>query len=321
MLMKGAVLATVLVALAGVGTSAHAGYPERPITIIVPFAPGGGDDATARLIASQLPDLIGQPVVVENRPGAGANIGIAAAARSEPDGYTVLYSSSAIIVNPSMPRGAPFDPFKDFAPVVDVGAAPNVFVVRPDSPFKSINDLIDAAKADPDAVDYSVPGLGGVSHLATELFMKKTDMKMTYVPFNGSGPGLQGLLNGTVDVFVANMASLLGQVRSGQLRALAQTGAQRYPDLADIPTLKELGIDVEAETSYHIYVPAGTPDDIRQMLTKSIQQVLTKPEIKAQIAKIGLPVTAGGPEAVTARLEREVPLWAEVIKGINLEAQ
>jgi len=321
MLTRRMILAAALVASAGFGTNAQAAYPERPITFLVPFSAGGGADIAARIVANYLPDVIGQPVVVENRPGAGANIGIAAAARSDPDGYTVLYTSSAIIVNPSMPRGAPFDPFKDFDPIVDVGAASNVFVVRPDSPFQTINDIIETSKSKPEGINYATPGLGGVAHLATELFMTRTGAKMTHVPFDGAGPGIQGLLNGSIDVFIANMASVLGPVQSGQLRAIAQTGAERSSDMPDLPTLKELGIDVEAATSYHIYVPAGTPEDIRKTLTESIQKVLAMPEVKSQIEKTGLPVTAGGPEAVTARLQREVPLWAEVIKGINLEAQ
>ena len=313
--------ATLALAAAGLTTGAEAAYPDRPITMIVPFAPGGGSDLCGRIVANYLPEVIGQSVVVENRPGAGANIGIAAVARADPDGYTLLFTSSAIIVNPSMPRGAPFDPYKDFVPLVDVGAAPNVFVVRPDSEYKSIQDIIDIAKSKPDGINYATPGIGGVSHLATELFMSKTGVKMTHVPFDGAGAGVQGLLNGSIDVLIANMASVLGPVKAGQLRALGQTGAERFPDLPDVPTLRDLGIDVVAETSNLIFAPAGTPEDVQKTLVESIRKVLAMPNVKAEILKLGFPLTNGGPDVLKARLDREIPIWRDVIKSINLQAQ
>jgi tripartite-type tricarboxylate transporter receptor subunit TctC len=300
---------------------AEAAYPDRPITMIVPFGPGGGSDLCARILAEYLPAEIGQSVVVENRPGAGANIGIAAVARSEPDGYTVLFTSSAIIVNPSMPRGAPYDPFKDFAPIVDVGAAPNVFVVRPDSEYKTLEDLIRISKEKPEGLNYATPGIGGVSHLATELFMAKSGAKMTHVPFDGAGAGIQGLLNGSIEVLIANMSSVLGPVQAGQLRAIGQTGPERFKDMPDVPTLKESGIDVEAATSNMIFVPAGTPEDVQKKLVETIQKVFAMPEVKAKVEKLGLPLANGGPDAVKARLDREIPMWAEVIKNTKLEAQ
>lgn len=312
-----------LVTAAGIGLAspaqAQTNYPVRPVTFIVPFAAGGGSDGIARLLANYLPEILGQPIVVENRPGAGANIGITAAARAQPDGYTILVTSSAIIVNPGMPRGAPFDPFKDFVPLVEVAAGANTLVVLPDSPVKDIAGLTARSKETPQGLNYASPGVGGVSHLTGELFKRQTGTNMTHVPFNGAGPATQALMNGSIDLLIANLISTSGPVSAGTMRALAQTGSTRAAAMPDVPTLQELGVDVVSETIQALFAPAGTPPEIQQKLVEAVLSLLERPDIRSTIDKMGLTMTAGGPDVLGARLQKEVPMWKQIISDAKIE--
>ncbi|HET9415791.1 MAG TPA: tripartite tricarboxylate transporter substrate binding protein, partial [Pseudolabrys sp.] len=216
---------------------ARAAWPERTITIIVPFPPGGPNDLLGRLLAAELAPKLGQNVIVENRAGAVGNIGLAAGARAAPDGYTLVVVTGVVLINPSVTKVA-YDPLKDFAPIAYLGAAPNAIITRPASGITSIADLIAKAKADPGKITYATAGLGSVSQLAVELLKLRAGIDMTHVPYTGAAPSLQAALQGTTDIASVSIAGLIGHIRSGTLKALAQTGAEHWVDLPDVPTLQ-----------------------------------------------------------------------------------
>jgi len=218
-----------------------AGYPERPIKIIVPFAPAGPTDIMARILSTHLGDALGGTAIVENKPGAGGNIGIGAAAHAEPDGYTLLITSSAYVVNPGLYAKIPYDPYKDFAPIAELGTSPNVILIGPKLGINSIADLIARAKADPNELNYASPGIGTTPHLSGELFKIVSGIQITHVPFSGAGPAIQAILSGTTQVAFAALPPAHPHIESGALKALAVTGAHRWFDLPDVPTMVELG--------------------------------------------------------------------------------
>jgi len=298
-------------------------WPERSIGIVVCFPPGGSTDFSARMVAPGMAELLGKPVVIENKPGAGGNIGIGHVARAAPDGYTLLVASSVFVVNASLYRNAPYDPFRDFACVGTLGASPNLICVRPDLGVNSLAELIAMAKAQPDRLNYASPGIGTTPHLAGEVLKLRTGANLTHVPFLGAGPAVQAILSGTTQVLIASQG---GQVeiaqRSGQIRALAQTGAARSPDLADVPTLGELGIaDAVSETFNAMYAPAATPAPVVELLARTVLAVLNRPEVQQRYRTGGLVPLPEGPEGLRARVAREVPLWREVIRQARITAE
>ena len=314
------------VTLAGVAAApldlAHAQYPERQITLIVCFPPGGGTDIAARIINTQLGDALGKPVIIDNRGGASGNIGIGAAARATPDGHTLLMCSSAYVVNPSLFAQATYDPFKDFTPVMVIGASPNVFVVPAQSEIKSFPDLITRAKANPGKLNWASPGAGTTPHLAVELVKIRTGANMVHIPFQGAGPATQAALAGQVDLYAAAIGSLQGFVHAGTLRAIATTGKQRWPELPDVPTLEELGIaNAESDTFQAILAPAATPQPAVDRLAKELTALLNQPDIREKYRKAGLAVTAEGPQAFRARIAREVPMYKDIIDKAGLKIQ
>jgi tripartite-type tricarboxylate transporter receptor subunit TctC len=299
---------------------ARAQYPERQITMIVCFPPGGGTDIAARIINTQLGDALGKPVIIENRSGASGNIGIAAAARATPDGHTLLMCSSAYVVNPSLFPQAAYDPFKDFAPVMVIGASPNVFVVPAQSEIKSFPELIAKAKANPGKLNWASPGAGTTPHLAVELVRLRTETNMVNIPFQGAGPATQAAVAGQVDLYAAAIGSLQGFIHAGTLRAIATTGKTRWPELADVPTLGELGIgNADSDTFQAILAPAGTPPPIIERIAKELTTLLNQPDIREKYRKAGLAVTAEGPQAFRARIAREVPMYKEIIDKAGLK--
>src|SRR3984893_16354164 len=247
---------------AGVGavaTMARADYPERQITMIVCFPAGGGTDIAPRLLNSQLGEALGKPVGIENRGGAGGTIGIAAAARAPADGYTLLVCSSAYVVTPSLYAQASYDPFKDFVPVMVIGASPNAFVVPAQSGIRSMPELIARAKAAPGQLNWTSPGAGTTPYLAGELLKLRTGVQMLHIPFAGAGPATTAVLGGQVDLYTANIGSLMPLIAAGKVRPIAVTSRERWPDLPDVPSLEELGIrDAVSDTFQGIYAPAGT---------------------------------------------------------------
>ncbi len=299
--------------------SAQGSWPERAVTIVVCFPPGGATDILARIVGQPLGEALGKPVVIENRGGAGGNIGMGYVARQAPDGYTILATSSAYVVNPSLYPNTPYDPFRDFAPIAELGAAPNVIAVRPDSAFATLPDLIAHARANPGKLNYTTSGVGTTPHLAAEVFKLRTGIEMEHVPFSGAGPATQAVLAGTVPLLFAAFGSIGQQVRAGQLRVLAQTGAQRMEDLADVPTLGDLGIrDAVSETFLALFAVAGTPQPIVERLANEAEGILRRPAVRERFLQTGTPVTGGGPAALRARVEREVPMWREVIRQAGI---
>src|SRR5689334_21625290 len=281
-IVRTAVCACAVLVLAGVvlkSSVARAAWPDHTVTIIVPFPPGGPNDLLGRLLAAELAPKLGQNVIVENRAGAVGNIGLAAGARAAPDGYTLVVVTCVVLINPSVNKVA-YDPLKDFAPIAYLGAAPNAIIARPASGITSIADLIAKAKANPGKVTYATAGLGSVSQLAVELLKLRTGIDMTHVPFSGAAPSLQAALSGTTDIACVSIAGLIGHIRSGALIALAQTGAEPWIDMPDVPTMQKAGVpNAVVETSQMMLAPAGTPAAVVARLADETRAILAKPDI------------------------------------------
>jgi tripartite-type tricarboxylate transporter receptor subunit TctC len=314
-------LLAMVVAL-GATSSARADYPERQITMIVCFPAGGGTDIAARLINTQLGEALGKPVIIENRGGAGGNIGIAAAARAGGDGYTLLVCSSAFVVNPSLYAQVSYDPFKDFLPVMVIGASPNVFVVPAQSEIKSMPELIAKAQASPGKLNWTSAGVGTTPYLAGEVLQLRTGIKMLHIPFAGAAPATTATLAGQVEMYVANIGSLMGVIDAGKVRPIAVTSEKRWGDLPNVPTLDELGVkDAVSDTFQAIYAPAGTPQPIVDRLVKELKIILARPDVQEKFVKAGLPVVAEGPDVFRARIAHEVPMYKEIIDKAGLKIQ
>ena len=295
-------------------------YPERPVRIIVPFAPAGPTDIMARILAQNLGEAIGGNVIVENRPGASGNIGIGYVAHAEPDGYTLLVTSSAYVVNPSLFAKIPYDPFKDFAPITELGTTPNVIVVSPKLGVSSITELFARARARPDELNYASPGAGTTPHLSAELLKIVGHVEITHVPFSGAAPAIQALLAGTTQMAVSALPAALPFVQSGELKGLAVTGEHRWVDLPGVPTMIELGYkDFVAETAQFFFAPAKTPPDIATRLASKSMELLKKPEVIAQLRDNGYEVAASGSAALSKYIESEVPKWRDVIAKAGIK--
>lgn len=293
--------------------TAQAAYPERPITLLVPFAPGGPTDIIARVLANAWSKMLGQNVVVDNRSGAAGNIGMGQAARATPDGYTLMLTSTAIAVNPALFKTLPYDPFKDFAPISELVAAPNVLVVKPDSGIKSIADLVAQAKADPKKFNYASPGAGTKSHLTGELLKLRAGIEMVHVPFRGAGPAAQAVIAGTVQVGAVAEGAAEPLIKNGQLRALAVTSAKRWFSLPEVPTMIESGYpNFVSDTFNALFAPAATPKEIIAYLAKQSKAAFEQPELREQARKAGFEVVAGTPEQLAARVKAEVPAAREL---------
>jgi tripartite-type tricarboxylate transporter receptor subunit TctC len=301
---------------------AAAAYPDRNILLIVPFAPGGPTDIIARIISAAFQKSLGQSVIVDNRGGAAGNIGMSAAARATPDGYTLLLTSTAIAVNPALFNNLGYDPFKDFVPVSELVNAPNVIVVRADSGITSLGDLVKRAKAAPGTFNYSSPGVGTKSHLSGEELKLRAGIQMTHVPYRGAGPAALAVLDGTVQVGSVALAAAESMVKSGQLRALAVTGAKRWFSLPEVPTMVESGYPgFVSDTFNALFAPAGTPAPVVSVLVKASQSSLQTPEALEQAHRAGFEVVAGTPEQLSARLAAEIPAVKELVARIGIKPE
>jgi tripartite-type tricarboxylate transporter receptor subunit TctC len=307
------------VALLAIGQApARAEWPERTITIVAHFAPGGSNDLLARLIASELGPALKQNIIVENRPGANGNIGLTYVAHAAPDGYTLVVASGVVEINPSI-RKSGYE-MKDFAPVAYLGASPNVILTRSASGIATVKDLIAKAKAEPGKITYSSPGVGSVSQLAVELLELRTETKLIHVPFQGAAPAAQAAMAGTTDVGSVNIAGLIGFIQSGKLKALVQTGEKRWPDLPDVPTMQEAGIpNAVVETTQMLLAPAGTPQPIIDRLAKEVKTIMAKPDVRERMLKASFAVEYEGPEQLRARIAREVPMWRDLVDRAGIE--
>jgi tripartite-type tricarboxylate transporter receptor subunit TctC len=265
-------------------------------------------------MAAQLGQRLGGSFIVENRSGAGGNIGVSAVAKAEPDGYTLLVMSSALVVNPSLYKRVPFDPVKDFAPLTELGAAANIFVANPATKLKTLAELIARAKADPAAFSYSSAGIGTTPHLSGELLKQETGIKMTHIPFSGAGPAVEAVLAGTTPLGCASIPPALPHIKIGALNALAVTSQTRSADLPDVPTMVELGYpDFIADTFQAFLAPAATPKPILELLAKTAVDILNDKAVHAQLVADGFEVRANGPDGLRRRIEEEVPKWRAVI--------
>jgi tripartite-type tricarboxylate transporter receptor subunit TctC len=292
---------------------ANAAWPDHTITFIVPFPPGGPNDLLGRLLAAELAPKLGQNVIVENRVGANGDLGIAYGARAAPDGYTITVVTGVVLINPSVKKTG-YDPVKDFAPVAYLGASPNALITRPASGINSVADLIAKAKANPGKLTYATAGTGSVSQLAVELVKLRAGVDMTHVPFQGAAPSLQAALAGNTDIASVTIAGLVGYIRSGALKALVQTGAEKWHDLPDVPTMQEAGIpNAVVETSQMMLAPAGTPAPIVNRLAEETRTILQEPGVQQKMLNAGFMVKYEGPDELKARIVREVPLWKEIV--------
>jgi tripartite-type tricarboxylate transporter receptor subunit TctC len=315
-----AAFAAMLTCLAA--PAAEAAYPERPISLVVPFAPGGPTDIIARILSIALGQSLGQQVIVDNRGGAAGNIGMGQVARATPDGYTLLLTSTAIAVNPALFKSLPYDPIKDFAPISELVNAPNVLVVRPDSGINSIADLVAQAKANPQKFNYSSPGAGTKSHLTGELLKLRAGIQMVHVPFRGAGPAAQAVLANTVQVGSVALAAAESLIKDGQLRALAVTSEKRWFSLPEIPTMIELGYPgFISDTFNALFAPAAVPPDVLALLVRESRAAFQRPEAREQARKAGFEVVAGTPEQLTARVTTEIPAVRELVEKAGIKPE
>ena len=297
-----------------------AGFPDRPIRIIVPFAPGGASDLIARVLSAPLQQELGQPVIVENHAGANGNIGIGFVAKADPDGYTLLVASSVIFVNLPLQRPNSFDPAKDFAPIADLGGSPDALLVRTESDIKDFADLLKQAKANPGRITFSSPGVGSISQLGVELLDVRTGIKLTHVPYTGAGPAVQAGLSGTTDLAGVNISAAMPLVKAGKMRALVQTGEQRWFELPDVPTLKQAGIsDAESETLQVLLAPAKTPKDVVDKLSAAVVKALKDAKIRDNLLQTGFEVSGTGSAELKKLIDVEMAKWRDVISQAKLK--
>ncbi|QJR16001.1 tripartite tricarboxylate transporter substrate binding protein [Usitatibacter palustris] len=291
-------------------------FPNKPIKMIVPFPPAGSTDISARAVASKLGERLGQPVVIENKPGAGGNIGGEQAAKSPADGYTLFVGTVGTnAINASLYSKMPFDHLKDFASVILLSKTPNVLVVHPAFPPKTVRELIDLAKAKPDTVTFASSGNGTSIHLSGELFKSMAGVKMTHIPYKGSGPMLIDVMGGQVNLTFDNLSAAIQHIRSGKLRALAITTATRSPALPDLPTVAEAGVPGYDSSSWNaIFVPAGTPKAVIDRLAKELDAILTSEETRKFFADQGAESGGGTPAQLDEFVRSETAKWAKAVK-------
>jgi tripartite-type tricarboxylate transporter receptor subunit TctC len=306
--------------VAGPRVFAQGKFPQRPITLVVPTAPGGSTDFTARLISEPLSRALGQPVIVDNKPGASGNIGNQFVARAKADGYTLLVSYSGYHVgNPHLFKKAGWDPIKDFAPVAMMTRAPQVIAARPTLPANDLKELIAYAKANPGKLNYASSGNGSIQHIAGELFKQLTGTFITHIPYKGSGPAVQDLMGGQVDLFITTPAGVVSQVQGGKLKALAVTSQKRLSSLPNVPTAAEAGLKgYDLDSWFALYAPAGTPPEIVQQLNAEIGKILQASETRKKADDSGTAVEVMTPQQLGAFTAKELDYWGKVIKSANI---
>jgi tripartite-type tricarboxylate transporter receptor subunit TctC len=305
-----------------VPASAQTPYPTRAVRLIVPSSPGGGTDISARILAPQLTQFLGQQVVVENRPGAGTMIGGEAVARAAPDGYTLLMGISTLAINPAMYKKVTYDALKDLAPISQAVALSNVLVIHPSLPSRNLKEFIAFAKARPGQINFASAGVGTSPHLSMELFLVLANLKMLHVPYKGSGPGVTDLIAGHVPVMMPNMLSAQPHIKSGRIRALGVTGTKRAPGADDIPTIAEAGLPgYEAVQWYGVLAPAATPRDIISKLHAGVVRALQNPDVRQRLLNDGAEPVGSSPEEFAAYLRSETTKWAKVIKAAGIKPE
>jgi tripartite-type tricarboxylate transporter receptor subunit TctC len=312
-----AVAAGAVAVLSGPGpVMAQDGYPVRPVRLVVPFPPGGSTDNLARVIVPRWAEALGQPITIENRGGAGGNIGVESVARAAPDGYTVGLFDTAFTINPTLYARLPFDTRRDFTAVMFVASGPAVLVVHPSLPVKSVKDLVALARSKPGAMSYASAGSGTAIHLAAEMFKVSAGVDLVHVPYKGGGPATIDVVGGQVPMMFAQPGTVIGFTGSGKLRPLAMTGDRRWPGMPDVPTFAESGITgMETSSSWHVMVPAAVPRTVVNTLNASLRKTLALPEIAARLAELAYLPVAADPERSATLLATEIERWGRAVKA------
>ena len=297
-------------------------YPVKPVRFVIAFSPGGPSDILTRLVGTKLAEATGQSFVFENRPGAGGNVAGEVVAKAPPDGYTLLMGNNSILAtNASLYRKMNFDPVKDFAPVALIASQPNILVVHPSLPVKSVKELVVLAKSRPGQLNYASSGSGAAAHMAAELFKSMTHVDMVHIPYKGAGPALLDMLTGQCQVMFATALSVQPHLQSGRLRPLAVTTAKRSPTFPDLPTVAEAGVPgFEAVTWHGVVVPAGTPQAVIGRLNAEINKILQTPDIRDRLTRQGAEIIGGTPQQFAAYIQAEIPKWAKVIRDSGARA-
>ncbi|WP_306225223.1 Bug family tripartite tricarboxylate transporter substrate binding protein [Bosea beijingensis] len=319
--MKVVYKALAALALTALATTASAQqYPEKPIRLVIPFPPGGGTDVVARVIAQKLGESTGWTLVADNKPGSGGSVGLSLAGKAAPDGYTIVLAQNAnLVINPILGK-ANYDPIKDFAPIGLVASAPQVLVVAKDSPLKTVEDLIAAAKAKDGKLTFASPGVGTSSHLAGELIQQIAGVKFRHVPYKGAAQALPDLLGGRVDIYISSVPSAMVQIKEGVLRPIAVFANKRDADLPDVPTFEEKGLkNSEAVTWWGLAAPAGVPAPIVERINTELNKVLQQPDTKAKLRSAGAEALGGSAEEFGALIKSDVPKWTAVIKAADVK--
>jgi tripartite-type tricarboxylate transporter receptor subunit TctC len=298
---------------------AQAAWPSKPVRVMVPYPPAGGADTTGRIVFGKLGEMLGQQFVVENRGGAGGTIGEAVVAKAEPDGYTVLHDATAFSVNSSLYSNLPFDYNKDFDPVALVSLVPNILVVTPSVPVKTVADVIAFAKAAPDGIDMASSGNGTLQHLSLEMFRHTTGVKISHVPYRGGGIALQDVMAGQVKFFFANGSSVVGLIQGGQVKAIAHTGKGRLASLPDIPPVSDTLPGFEAYEWNGVFVPHGTPREIVAKLNRVLNAALASPEVSTRFKQLNIESRQNTPEDFARFVEEQMKLWGGVVKEANIK--
>lgn len=297
-------------------------YPTRPVRVIVPFAPGGGSDIVARLVGQRLTESLGQPVVIDNRPGASGNVGHAIGAKAAPDGYTITLGSSNFVVNPGLFQKNPYDAIKGFAPITYAAGSPNVLIVHPSFGARTFKEFIALTRTNPGKYNFASPGTGTTSHLAAALLKVDGGIEITHVPYNGAGPAVLAILGNQVPIAITGLPPAHPHIKSGALRALGITSPQRFSAMPGVPTIAESGFPgFEADTPQMFLVPAGTPKAIVTRLNNDMVRILRLPEIRERLVGLGFETVASSPEETARRIQSDVAKWTKVIKLAGIQAE
>ena len=308
--------------LSGIVAASAQGYPSKPVRVVVGFPAGGPTDAIARIVAQKLTDDLGQQFFVENIGGAGGNTAAGQVARVTPDGYTIMAISTGFVVNPSLYAKVPYDPVKDFAPVTLVAVSPNVVVVNPQVPAKTLPELVQLIRDNPGKYSFAGPGVGSTPHLGGELFRLAFQLDLVHVPFTGAGPAIQATVGGHTPIAFTALPPALSAVQSGQLRALGVASSERAAGMPDVPTFAEQGVkDQDADTLTGIVAPAGTPKEIVDLLYREIAKIVAQPDVKERLTVLGFKPVANTPDQFGARIRLEMDKWGKVVRDAKLRIE
>ena len=308
--------------VAASANAAEPQYPTKSVRMIVPFAPGGPTDVIARIVAIKLSESMGQQVVIDNRAGAGGNIGMGMAANATPDGYTIVVVSSSFVVNPGLYAKIPYDPFKSFVPVSNMAASPNVYTAHPSVPAKSMQELVKLIQANPKKFSFATPGIGTTPDLGASLLKVSAKLDVTTVPYAGAGPAVAAVIGNQVPLGCTAMPPTTPHILGGRLRALAVTSAQRSAALPDVQTMAEAGFTgQESDTLQGMLVPAGTPKAVVQKLHSEIARILSQPDVKERVVALGFDIVASTPAEFTAQIKNEVTKWGKVVKDAAIKVE